>query len=297
MRGMACILTPLLVLMALVAGSSLLSYGILRLTGDVLPLAKLISKATLVLLLLSIWPFKRYLRLSWTELGFAPAKVFFRQLGLGLLLGLVTLLPVLLTLYALDVQVWDDGRTWSFGKLIWKIAVALFLSLLIGLGEEVLFRGLLLSGLRQRLPLLAAVAVSSLYFALLHFLKSKTPIPYDQQTPTSGLYMAVEAFGNWLNPEILDALIALFMVGAFLAVVRVSMPNSLGMCMGCHAGWVWQIKLAKDLFNVDPQSEHFYLVSAYDGVIGPLVSLWLATAIAIWLWMRKLKSAVPTALE
>ena len=297
MRSVTYILTPLLVLLALVAGSSLLSYGILRLTGDVLPLAKLISKATLVLLLFSIFPFKRYLRLSWTALGFAPVAVFFRQLGFGLLLGLVTLLPVLLTLYALDVQVWDDGRTWSSGKLIWKIAVALFLSLLIGLGEEVLFRGLLLSGLRRKLPLMAAVVVSSLYFALLHFLKSKTQIPYDLQTPASGLYLAVEAFGNWLNPEIIDALIALFMVGAFLAVVRVSIPNSLGWCMGCHAGWVWQIKLAKDLFNVNPQSEYLYLVSAYDGVVGPLVAVWLAVAIVIGLWARRVKAVVSTAVK
>lgn len=295
MRGVAYVLTPLLVLLALVVGSSLLSYGILRLTGDVLPLAKLISKATLVLLLLSIFPFKRYLRLSWADLGFAPAAVFFRQLGFGLLLGLVTLLPVLLTLYALDVQIWDDGRTWSSGKLIWKIAVALFLSLLIGLGEEVLFRGLLLSGLRRKLPLLAAVVISSLYFALLHFLKSKTQIPYDQQAPASGLFLAVEAFGNWLNPEIIDALIALFMVGAFLAVVRVSIPNSLGWCMGCHAGWVWQIKLTKDLFNVNPQSEYLYWVSGYDGVVGPLVAVWLAIAIAIGLWARRFKSGVSTA--
>ncbi len=297
MRGMAYVLTPLALLLALVAGSSLLSYGILRLTGDVLPLAKLISKATLVLLLLSIFPFKRYLRLSWADLGFAPAPVFFCQLGLGLLMGLVTLAPVLLTLYALDVQVWDDGRHWSLGKLIWKIAVALFLSLLIGLGEELLFRGLLLSSLRRRLPLLATVAVSSLYFALLHFLKSKTQIPYDQQTLVSGLYLAIEAFGNWLNPEIISALIALFMVGAFLAVVRVSIPNSLGWCMGCHAGWVWQIKLAKDLFNVNPRADHYYLVSTYDGVVGPFVAVWLAVAIALWLWTRKSKSAVSTASE
>lgn len=286
MTGWLVALLPLGWLLILAMCASLLGFGLLQLFGDVLPMHKAISKLTLILLLLGVFPLRKMLRLSWTDLGFAPPAQFFRQMGLGLLLALATLLPVLLTLYALDVHVWDESRNWTMSKVAGRFGLGLFLALLIGVGEELLFRGLLLSLFRRYLPLFTAIGLSSLYYAALHFLKSKTPIPYDQQTISSGFALMEEAFANWLNPEILSALIALFMVGTFLAVIRARSPQSLGLCIGCHAGWVWQIKLSKDLCNVNPHADYLYLVSSYDGVIGPLVSVWLAAAILFWIKLK-----------
>jgi len=285
-------LLPLAWLVILAMCASVLGFGILQVFGDVLPIHKVISKLTLILLLISVFPLRKKLQLSWTDLGFAPADQFFRQLGLGLLLALITLLPVLLFLYGLDVQTWDEGRIWTPGKLAGRIGLSLLLALLIGVGEELLFRGLLLGILRRYLPLFSAIGVSSLYYAALHFLKSKTQIPYAEQDLGTGFKLMAEAFANWLNPEILSAFIALFVVGAFLAVIRSSRSNSLALCIGCHAGWVWQIKLTKDLCNVNPQSDYLYLVSSYDGVIGPMVSTWLAIAIVIWLKFRPTDNSV-----
>lgn len=275
-------LAPLAWLLLLTAGASLLGFGLLQLFGDVLPLHKTVSKLTLILLLVGVFPLRKKLGFSWSELGFASPRVFFKQMGQGLLLALLTLLPVLLTLYVLDVHVWDASRHWTAGKLAERIGLGLFLSLLIGVGEELLFRGLLLSLLRRYLPVWSAIGLSSLYFAAMHFLKSKTQISYEQQTLASGFELMAEAFANWLNPEIISALIALFFVGAFLAVLRSRLPQTLGLCIGCHAGWVWQIKLSKDLCNVNPHADYLYLVSSYDGVVGPFVSVWLAIAILVW---------------
>ena len=287
MRAIGYGLLPLVVLLILAVASSFIAFGILRVAGDVLPLAKLISKTTLVLLLLSLFPWKRYLRLSWSDLGFLPGLAIFRQIAQGLLLAVATLSPVLITLYCLDVHVFDTGKHWSAGKLIGKIASTLAVAALIAVVEETLFRGLLLAGLRRKLPLFAAVGTSSLYYAALHFLKTKTPVDYAQQTAISGLQLVGEAFANWLNPEILSALIALFVVGCFLAVIRIHQSQSLGLCIGCHAGWVWQIKLSKDLFNLNPRADYLFLVSHYDGVVGPLVSVWLLAAMLAWLgWKR-----------
>lgn len=286
MAGCLLALFPLAWLLLLAACASVLGFGLLQLFGDVLPMHKTISKLTLILLLLGVFPLRKILRLSWSDLGFAPPALFFKQMGQGLLLALLTLLPVLLTLYALDVHVWDESRHWSAGKIAGRIGLGLFLSLLIGVGEELLFRGLLLSSLRRKLPVLAAIAISSLYYAALHFLKSKTQVPYEEQTIGSGFALMAEAFANWLNPRIVSALIALFVVGAFLAVLRTYVPQSLGLCIGCHAGWVWQIKLSKDLCNVNPQSDFLYLVSSYDGVVGPLVSVWLSIALVLWVTLR-----------
>jgi membrane protease YdiL (CAAX protease family) len=274
---------PLGVLVLLAALASVLSFGFLQLAGDVLPLAKLVSKVTLGLLLISVFPFRKILKLSWQDIGFSRPKPFFLQIGLGLLLGLLTLSPVLVVLYTLDVHVWDQSRTWTWAKILQKTGIGLCLAMLIGIGEELLFRGLLLGYLRRQLPLILAIGISAFFYAALHFLKSKTLIPFYQQNLGSGFELMAEAFANWLNPEIVTAFSGLFVVGVFLALLRSRLPNSLGFCIGCHAGWVWLIKVSKDFCNVNPHSEYLYLVSSYDGVVGPLVSVWLTAAMLGWL--------------
>ncbi|WGS85570.1 CPBP family intramembrane glutamic endopeptidase [Methylomonas sp. UP202] len=293
MRTAIALLAPLALLLLLAVVAGFIGYGVLLLVGDVLPLAKLVSKITLVLLLLSVWPLKHYLRLDWSNFGFASRQVFFRQMGRGFLLGLASLLPVLIVLYGLGVHVWDDSRVWSVNKVAEKLGLGLFFSLLIGVGEELLFRGLLLTALRRVLPLSIAVLLSSLYYAALHFLKSTSLIPYAELTPFSGMKLLGEAFRGWLNPDILTALIALLVVGCFLAAIRLRWAESLGLCVGCHAAWVWQIKVFRDFFNVNLQSKLLYLVNTYyDGVIGPLVSVWLLLALAgIRFWLSWGKSS------
>jgi len=132
--------------------------------------------------------------------------------------------------------------------------------------------------------------VSAFYYAILHFLKSKTLVAYADISAFTGFQLALEALGNLFNPQIFDALPALFVVGVFLALIRCQIPNSLGLCIGCHCGWVWQIKLCKDLFNVNPHADYLYLVSSYDGVIGPLIAVWLSVALIIFYLVQRTRS-------
>jgi len=286
MRLSAYALLPLIILVLLIACATLLSYGLLQLSGDILALDKLISKTTQLLLVLSIFPLKKYLHLSWQDLGFASRPTFFKQLLQGLALALATLLPVLIILYALDIHVYDESRHWTAAKIAEKVGLGLLLALLIALFEEILFRGLLLTAFRQKMTVFAAITLTSLYYAALHFLKSKTSIAYTDITISSGFKLMAEAFGNWLNPDILTALPALFVVGVFLALLRTYLPQSLGLCIGCHCGWVWQIKLSKDVLNVNPTADYLFLVSNYDGVIGPMVCVWLALAATGFYWLK-----------
>ncbi|QWF72440.1 CPBP family intramembrane metalloprotease [Methylomonas paludis] len=275
---------PLAWLAGLIVCACVLSYGILQLSGEFVSLDKVISKATQFLLIISIFPLKKLLGLSWRSLGFAERNVFFKQVYQGMLLALITLLPVLMALYILHVHVFDDTRLWTAAKFAEKIGLGLLLALLIALFEEILFRGVLLTSLRQKMGAVAAIGISSFYYAALHFLKSSSTIAYADMTPASGFKLMAEAFGNWLNPAIFSAWLALFVVGVFLAVLRSRIPHSIGLCIGCHCGWVWQIKLSKDLFNVNPNADYLYLVSNYDGVVGPLVAGWLAMAIVLF-WL------------
>ncbi len=279
---------PLLILLFFAAVSSLLSYFILMIAGDLVSMRKLVSKAAQIFLLFSIFPLRHYLKLSWADIGFAAKSVFFRQVMQGLLLGLVTLMPVMLVLYALDISVIDQSKEWTAGRIAMRTSLALLLALLISLGEEPLFSGILLAGFRKKMATGLAVLLTASYYSAFHFVKTKTDIPYDQLHIGSGFQLMAEAFSNVLNPEIISAFIALLVVGIFLASIRTEFDSSIGICIGCHAAWVWQIKLGKDFFNTNPESEYYYLVSAYyDGVVGYLVAGWLSLAIASYfIWKR-----------
>jgi hypothetical protein len=98
----------------------------------------------------------------------------------------------------------------------------------------------------------------------------------------------MDGIGNVLNPEIISALLALVMVGIFLAFIRINYPASLGVCIGCHTGWVWLIKMNKSFFNTDVTADYAFLVSPYDGVIGYLVAGWLAVILLCLVGLRQL---------
>jgi membrane protease YdiL (CAAX protease family) len=166
----------------------------------------------------------------------------------------------------------------------------LLLALLIAVFEELIFRGVLLAGLKKNMPVIAAVFISSVYFAALHFLNSKIEIPQHELTLLSGFNLLADAFANVLNPKNASAFLSLLAVGIFLAVLRTQIKESLGLCIGCHAGWVWQIKMNGTIFNTDFNSHYLNLVSSYNYVVGPLVTGWLGLAIIGYFAFKKVKS-------
>jgi membrane protease YdiL (CAAX protease family) len=293
-RYIAYSLAPLLILLAIVSTACLLGYPVTLVLGDPSILRKIIHRLTQIFLVLSIFPAMAYLKLKKEDLGFTAKSVFLKQLQQGFGIGLVTLMPIFIILYVLGVNVADTSQPWTVGFMAEKMIMSLLLALLIGVVEESVFRGMLLAGLKKNMPVIAAILISSAYFAALHFLDSKTEIPRQQLNVFSGFILLGEAIENVLNPKNASAFFSLLMVGAFLAVLRTQIKESLGLCIGCHAGWVWQIKVSGSLFNTDYSSEYLYLVSSYNFVVGPLVTGWLLLAVAgyfIYQQINKKKSA------
>ena len=280
-------LVPLAVLLALSVLACGLGYILIQFVGDRFTLSKVISKTTLLFLVLSLFPAMRWLKISRADLGFASGKTLLKQIPLGFALGLLTLLPVLWVEYQLGIRSLDQAKHWTVMLLAQKAALILLLALLIALIEEPLFRGLLISSMRRKMPIWAAVLVSALYYASLHFLHSHTKIPSAEVELASGFLLLAEAFGNLFAPGNFSAWSALLMVGLFLGILRTRAPDNLGYCIGCHTAWVWQIKLSKTLFNTHFDGEYGFLVSRYDGVIGWLVAAWLSLVlIGYWAFRR-----------
>lgn len=284
-------LAPLLILLFFAALSSVFSYLVLMIAGDIISMRKIVSKAAQIFLLLSIFPLRHYLNLSWSDIGFSHKDLFFRQIAYGLVLGLVTLLPVLIVLYSLEINVIDQTRQWTTESVLIRILIAFLLALLISFGEEPLFSGILLAGLGKKMTVGLAAFITATYYAAFHFVKTKTDIPYHELSIGSGFQLMSEAFANVLNPEITSAFIALLVVGLFLTAIRVQFKNSIGICIGCHAAWVWQIKMGKYFFNINSDSDYYYLVSSYyDGVVGSLVTVWLSVVIISFFIWKKYKA-------
>lgn len=278
---------PLVVLLAATFLACILAYVAVEIWGDAVSFRTIIKKASQVFLVLSIFPAMHYLKLNKFDLGFAVKPIFFNQIGLGFGLGFFTLLPVFLALYLLGVDVIDTSKPWTIDWLSKKLAVELLLALLISCFEEPVFRGILLTGLSRKFSTWSAICISAFYYASLHFVNTQTQIPASDITFFSGFALVSEAFAHLLNPQIWSAFLALFAVGVFLGLLRTQLKTSLGLCIGCHACWVWQIKLSKTLFNTNPNSEYLFLVSSYDGVIGPLVTVWLSLAIVGYLLYQR----------
>ena len=283
-------LIPFLMLLIFSIIACFIGYGIFLLLDGAAELSKIISRVTQVLLILSIYPLMRWLNINAVELGFVPFKAFLKQMLGGMVFGLFTLLPVLLLSYALGITEIDAGRVWTLDKLLVSLLVAFLLALMISLLEEPMFRGILISAYIKRLGISATIFVSSFYYAMLHFIKTKTSIPVEQAELSDSFRLLLEAFQQLLNPEHLGAFWALLMVGVFLAVMRTHLKLSLAWVIGCHAAWVWQIKMAHKITDVNQHSDLLYLISPYDGVIGPMVAIWLTLVLCVYFGYERSQS-------
>ncbi|TXL01391.1 CPBP family intramembrane metalloprotease domain-containing protein [Methylococcaceae bacterium HT1] len=290
LNKIAISLLPLLMLLVFSLVACFLGYGLFLLFDGAVGLNRIISRVTQTLLILSIYPVMRWLNISFAELGFVAYKRFLKQMLAGAVLGIFTLLPVLMLSYALDIIVIDELRHWTFGKVVSSLLVTFLLALLISLLEEPMFRGVLISAYISRLGIVATIFISSFYYAILHFIKTKTTIPIEEAEFLDSFSLLLEAFQNLLRPENLSAFWALLMVGIFLAIMRAHLKLSLAWVVGCHAAWVWQIKMAHKITDVNKSSDLLYLISPYDGVIGPVVAIWLTLVLCAYLGYQQFGS-------
>jgi membrane protease YdiL (CAAX protease family) len=200
--------------------------------------------------------------------------------------GTLNLLPMLALQLALGIREWDLSYTHLLDKFLKTLMVACISGIMVAVVEEYLFRGALQGVMIRDGAPRAAIVLSSIVYAALHFVRST---PGHSGSPWGhGLQVLAHSFDQFVMPaQIVDSFAALLATGIMLALVRWR-TGSLAMGIGMHAAWVALIKLAKQFTDPIKDAPFGALIGDYDGVTGWLAFIWLgAIAIGFWIYLEK----------
>jgi membrane protease YdiL (CAAX protease family) len=215
-----------------------------------------------------------------------PKGRFLAELAKALVLGAILMLPVLLTMVALDMRELKPGLALDGADWARLVALALGTGLTVALIEESALRGAMHSAIARESGAVMAIVLVSLVYAATHFF-AKVRIPATEVGPGSGLDMLAGILAAFANPlAILDAFLCLAAVGALLGMVR-HLTGSIAACIGLHASWVAIIMVVRETSERRESGPAAFLMSDYDGFIGWMVLGWtLVIGAALWWWYR-----------
>ena len=175
----------------LVAGA-LASYPLhllfLLLGVENLPFHKLVIRVCQVLALIGLWPLLSALKLNQPRYwGFGLSRrVFVPEIFKGLAIGAGILLVLVMGLFGLEVRALRETFRWEFFALAEVLLTALAAGTVVGLLEEVWFRGALFSAIAEYVNAATAICVTAAFYAVVHFIRADVPLAHEQVTWHSG---------------------------------------------------------------------------------------------------------------
>jgi membrane protease YdiL (CAAX protease family) len=183
------------------------------------------------------------------EIGFRRPD-WRRRLGQGLVVGAVGLGVGLACCAAWGALV--PGLRYPVPKTLRKAGFGALGAVAIGVGEEALFRGVLLRRLARDAGVAVGVAVTTLIYAAVHAIRTgRTAGPI---TAFSGVERTLALFAPLADPAALPTLVGLAGLGLVLALARLR-TGSLWMSIGIHAIWVAVFRIGRLLFVIRPKPE------------------------------------------
>jgi hypothetical protein len=255
----------------------------------VFPLHRVFNRVAMLVFLLGTWlVFRRQGLANRAALGYAvQPRVFFGGMATGLAVGIALMLGVCVLLMALQVRTVRPEYSASLAAVLHAIPSALLAGFAVGLIEETFFRGAMLSALARQGRWVSAIVLTSLLYALVHFVGEKVRIPAESVNWLSGWVILGRYFSAFAEPaRIFDAALALFFVGVLLALVRRA-SGHIGGCIGLHAGFVAVIALFRELTAPVFDGPWSFLVSRFDGLVGYLVALLAAVCSGAYFLLRQ----------
>lgn len=124
-----------------------------------------------------------------------------------------------------------------------KILRTLPAALLIGLLEESFFRVVFFDGVLRRFKVVSAALITSLVFAVVHFIAPKKQFAVDSFSFLSGFDYLITVMTAMLDVNYLGPALGL-MLASLLLCYAIRTFESLYLIVGIHAGWVLAMKIA-----------------------------------------------------
>jgi membrane protease YdiL (CAAX protease family) len=205
-----------------------------------IPFHRFVDRSFLILALAGLWPLFRALgATSLRETGLVPPYGQSKKLFGGFLLGFISLAAVA------GVVLFAGGRTptegVSVGKILETVLHAAGTAAVVATLEEILFRGGVFGGLRRVFYWPLALGLSSLIYALVHFLHRA------ELTGTvfwfSGLELLPRLLSGFVDFQaLIPGFFSLTLVGVLLGLAYQRTGN-LYFSIGLHAGWIFWLKI------------------------------------------------------
>jgi len=226
------------------------------------------------------------LLLAWRRLDLGgPSAIGFRRagwardLGRGLAAGVAGLSVGLALCWAggaLRPQLRFDP-----GKTVQKALLGAGAAIAVGVGEEALFRGVLLRRLSLDMGRAAGVAVTTGIYAAVHAIGKSEKIA--RPTHTAGFERLRTLFGPLARPRALRMLVGLALFGLLLTWARLR-SGGLWLPIGIHAGWVAMFRIGRLFFEVE--ASPVWLVGlGWPPVIGGAAGV--VAIVVTWLLLRR----------
>ena len=230
------------------------------------------------------WFLKKCGLWSWQSLGLSFRPFPWRSLLYWFCFGIL-LLAFIAAAQAFTVGLESKEQIFSWNNLIAVSLMAVLSGILVGLLEEVVFRGMILRMFYTAVSPLGAVLLSSLFFAFVHFKKIPDNIWTNETAVTlgSGFYLAL-----WTTLSVVETFDALRFLNLFLSGLVLSLlflrTRSLWTCVGLHAGWVWFRLVYKKFIEAQGHAPHYLWGSEI--IIDGLLTAFLLLALALYLLFR-----------
>lgn len=205
------------------------------------------------------------------SLGWGLARPqFLREAGLGLLLGVATMLPIGLAMFAFDLRILKADLAIDSSLLVGIAFGGLLTGITVALIEETFMRGAMHTAIERESGTALAVLLTAVLYAAVHFV-GRYRIPVEELGWDSGWRHVSGTLAQLAEPlAILDAFLALAAVGVLLGMVR-ALTGNIAACIGLHAGWVWVIAFLRETSQPNEAHPARFLLSNFDGVVGWLV--------------------------
>jgi len=207
------------------------------------------NRAAMLAAFIGLIPMLRSLHMTRRQMtGDLTARQGWPQLGLGFGVALVWIAAMGIVCFAAEACRLKSSPGWG------GIAMPLASGFTVAAMEELLFRGAALGMLSHSLGARRGLWWTTLFFALVHFLKPPAhgTILAEQVTWTSGFWVIPQlfrGFGQWNN--FIGEFVLLFAVGWVLATAR-QRTGGLWLSIGLHAGWVAGMKYFSQIIATTP---------------------------------------------